>query len=495
MFRLTAAFFLFCISISTAHAQKTIILLSGGGGPFTNHTRYYDNIDNVANLHPAPEWKRYYLVADGPGKRANLLSEQLVRNLEFKRIDPTSIGKKEPYLAATQENLTKVIQNIASRSPQDTDPVVIYVTDHGGVNSVTQERHILLWGERLLESQFREIIKMIPLQRPVRLIFDQCFGGGMIEALWDQQNLRPRSCGFAAATRHELAYNGGGFANAWVTLHGPHRPVAASLNRILQNLKFGADHSPLATLSSPVSSSDLFAKKVLEDYINTGKIKLQSVFITPNDCTRTQRSLIPFELASSGLAETASRLCEELNELSLHVRFGLKSSFKEVYSELKSMESSSEDGRATRDKRKEALKPAIKNWILSKFRVFQTEGVMERPVSLEEIMRELPHPYTDSESLALTSFSGDIWASQLSQLALGHWKEDFLMKQPHIAQLITSFELTAEQWEKYEKAIKLRKLHNLAFIKYATFRLMIQNNDFEKIKAFESILDCEAESL
>src|SRR4051812_18503888 len=99
---LALSFAFFNIGLSQyGYAQKSIIIMSGGGGPISNHSRYYTNIDRISSLFPKDSWKRAFLVADGRDNGLNILSESKTNEIEFDRQDPHTLASDDIYLAAT----------------------------------------------------------------------------------------------------------------------------------------------------------------------------------------------------------------------------------------------------------------------------------------------------------------------------------------------------------------------------------------------------------
>jgi hypothetical protein len=228
--------------LSLVHAHPTAIIISGGMDQGHNSKVHYDNVERAAKRFSSPEWNRVYVVADGPQndpKPNNAYQYDGVTTFTPVRLDPPSDGS--PYKAATKENLLDTFQTVA-KSLKPTDPVVIYVTDHGARSKLNGES-IVLWGkERIYLSDLRKLIhKHLPKSNPVILVQDQCLSGRMLESMWEKSGqLRKNTCGFAAA-----------HANETVT-----QPYYISKNLLTSPLDFGTAYSQLLKTTSSNTSYD-----------------------------------------------------------------------------------------------------------------------------------------------------------------------------------------------------------------------------------------------
>lgn len=262
-----------------AHAQSVAISVDGGGSPSSNFCRYYDNLRRTSVVF-SDGWQRTTLATDGPGGTepdsvacaadgtTPVFDTDGTPHLIRHPVPGTASAKADG--AATKNSVRETIL-ARIQALRDGDSVMLYFTDHGNTGSGPDNRTVMLWGERLSVDELRPLLQLIPERNKLILVNDQCFGGGMLEAIFGKDG-RPRgnSCGFAAATAAEMSYDGGGFMKkAERYSSGKEAPPGGKnpgdpfgfqdVHRgLLRSQRTGAKD---LTFSLPVSSGDLFLKK------------------------------------------------------------------------------------------------------------------------------------------------------------------------------------------------------------------------------------------
>ncbi|MGK5083526.1 hypothetical protein WDW37_09495 [Bdellovibrionota bacterium FG-1] len=255
-----------------AQSQPTAIVVDGGDSPVTNYCRYYDNIDRTERVLTG--WNREDLVAGGPdnpgptnsacdAKGSVKYDAEGLPILEHRT--PSGPWKGAATLQAIEDRIRKL---------RPGEPVLLYFTDHGSGGDGEGDRKVVLWGQMLTVSQLRKLTGLVPSSSKLIMVNDQCFGGGMLDSLFAETSPhapRPHSCGFAAATRSEMSYSGGGFmemADRVVKNRDNKLPTAVDSDGDGQ-YSFGEVQRYMqrsyATESTPVASSDIFLQRYLDD--------------------------------------------------------------------------------------------------------------------------------------------------------------------------------------------------------------------------------------
>lgn len=255
-----------CISISeTCLAKPLAIVTSGGINIWSNHGRYYKNLD--AADHVLSNWKIYNLAADGPGgQMPNSLNanqeDQIFYGSNGLPIPHRFEPKSNFFGPATYQAISQALED-GLHQLQPGDPVFFYFTDHGSRGDGPLGRKVCLWGEHLTVAQLRSLVDRVPETSRVIMVNDQCFGGGMLESLFQKGEARGNSCGFAAASTNQLAYGGGGMIRAIDTLCSKLKEKGRSCSfQDVYNAVIRSDS--WKKNSTPVSSSDLFLEKVIK---------------------------------------------------------------------------------------------------------------------------------------------------------------------------------------------------------------------------------------
>lgn len=283
---------LFAQQSTSNNSNGSVLLLSGGGSPTSNNQRYYTNLE-MGQQYFSGQWGMHTLAANGGNSTIPnyALGDEMGAPV-FDERGFTQVGiKKSSDLPkgiqgeASKAAIKAALKKLVNETPPD-KPIMFYVTDHGSAGDGPDNRAIVLWdGQKLSANELREILQEVPANRKLIMVNDQCFGGGMLESMFDGNGfpLHPGLCGFAAASTSEVATSGGGFME---TLNA-HRLMPSQINAstfgdIYQHLKqrsytsstdeFGDDnrgtrYDPNSfrteVSSSPVSTSTLFSFKYL----------------------------------------------------------------------------------------------------------------------------------------------------------------------------------------------------------------------------------------
>lgn len=246
-----------------AFAKPLAIVTNGAISIWSNHGRYYRNIKSAG--HAFSQWQIANLAADGPQSSGpNSLNhdehDSYIYDAQGLPI-PSRFAPEFNYAGpatfkAIAATLAEGIQQL-----QPGEPVLLYFTDHGGRGGGPEDRKVCLWGENLSVPQMRSLISMVPTTSKVILINDQCYGGGMLEALWLRDEPKVNACGFAAATTAQLAFGGGGFMgslDSYCSKAGKRNEACTFQDVYVSLLAQGKWKKQ----STPIATSDLFLEKV-----------------------------------------------------------------------------------------------------------------------------------------------------------------------------------------------------------------------------------------
>lgn len=275
---------LFLISISLFSfdifaGDGTLVVISGGGGPSSNHSYYIKDIQNAFSLFKplTASSKRFYFIADGgEGTSANFISEDEgdgPKPLKYTK-DGTSADSEErlsePITGAAKVSVIKKKFKDLESMDDDNKPLYVYITDHGNQDSSSLESRIVLWGGEVMSvADLRESLSKIPSKRPIVLINEQCFGGGMLEALrLEDGSFRANSCGFASASELEPS-------TTLVDLYGNRKNNLISIFKepgaqtLAEKFKMVGKN----IISHPVATRDIFCMDYLKNIINSNYSK------------------------------------------------------------------------------------------------------------------------------------------------------------------------------------------------------------------------------
>lgn len=269
LYFLDAFLLLYLLLPIRGHANPTAILVSGGDTPSSNYVEFFENITKAHSI--LPQWNKVNLIADGNKDESipNGVAVTAFKQQIFDQIGRPQLVHYTPKtgmvgpakIGAIVRQIEKQLKKMDAK-----EPLFLYFSDHGDKNGCFS-----LWGEVLCPDQLRSILSGIPSTRPVILVHDHCFSGAMLEAIWDKnRNLRRNVCGFSIASSDEM-----GFVSDLFMQLAPkiveNKDPAYWKNRDLTGdgyYSFGDIFRAIdlfgMTSSTPVQSSDLFAKKYLE---------------------------------------------------------------------------------------------------------------------------------------------------------------------------------------------------------------------------------------
>jgi hypothetical protein len=373
-------------------------------------------------------------------------------------------------------------------------PLIVYFTDHGGQGFIS-----MAGDEDMDVDDLRKVIYSLPKDRKLILIHDHCYSASMLEAIWKDGTPRPHTCGFASAADDEESFTG-----QEIMTEMSHDPSVNNFLDLAQNVR-----SRLNLSSTYVSSSDLFVRK----YLKSHRELLQT---SPSNhlCALTS----PFYETTQGLglsltATLELRLQSEIGRLqaTLAQQFkaakidpnisghALKTMLKNKKDELK--RASDED-----DKISDTLLDASEAFIRSHFTPAQWKKTEALQAQADAIREKLRKPIRASLHSALEAkldrllpklgqFNAEV--ARLKSMANSGAPEfkTFIAHKAHgkkwpldISDRHQKAVDKVDQLQKDQKA--LLKL-SMSADKATAIHGMLQNHDFQALKTYVDMLDCE----
>jgi hypothetical protein len=195
------------VPLSAPPRASNLLVLGGGGEPASNeialekNVRYFQRALEARGLAPASATVYFANGNDG---------QATVRyRAEGKRKRDLFKAPEIPHLTgpATLEHFLEWVERSARDSPQQ--PVFIYFTGHGGLNSRHRNNnHLALWeGDSLTVRAFGLFLNKLPSTTPVITVMSQCYAGSFANFIYQDANpkrpvvAQPR-CGFFATVEY-----------------------------------------------------------------------------------------------------------------------------------------------------------------------------------------------------------------------------------------------------------------------------------------------------
>lgn len=207
----------------TPPSQNYVVLFSGGGTVANNSSTYYETVKAMyevcINVYNIPAENIYVIFADGtdPAPDQNNVFTGAISSSDMSYA--TSRGSK--VYAATRSNTQAVFDEIAGKVTAN-DHFLLYTDDHGsGSNDPNEHGEEVLCGWYYPDADDRPTVyndisgedlaqwtsKISSAVAYATYLFTECFSGGMLEALPDQDNV----FGTAAANHFESSWGGWGY--------------------------------------------------------------------------------------------------------------------------------------------------------------------------------------------------------------------------------------------------------------------------------------------
>lgn len=186
------------------------IILSGGGNKSSNHPRYWNDCSfiyqTLTKRYRIPKSNITVLMSDGTSQSEDtyeIVSSNTIRYYSSSH-DLDFDGKGDINYSATKNNIKYAINNLLSNSDiTEDDQLLVFVTDHGGLDRQKNESYIVLWNEELLyANELAQLLSQFTSRRIcVNVVMGQCNSGGFIE------HFNMNNCVLATAcTKYEYSY-------------------------------------------------------------------------------------------------------------------------------------------------------------------------------------------------------------------------------------------------------------------------------------------------
>ncbi|MBO7226040.1 MAG: caspase family protein [Bacteroidales bacterium] len=177
-------------SVSSSNNEYAVII-SGGGNQYSNYERYWNDCSAVykalVNIYNYDKDKIFVIMSDGTSPEPDL-------NMNYGSIVSSTLdldydGTNDIQYAATKANISMVFDTLSQRITSD-DNVFIFVTDHGGLNSV-----IYLWdNDTIGMNDFAQEVNKITNAKSINVCMEQCYSGGYTTALAGNNRVIATAC-------------------------------------------------------------------------------------------------------------------------------------------------------------------------------------------------------------------------------------------------------------------------------------------------------------
>jgi len=341
--KLFSALIVFTFS-AMAYGQSCsgVFALSGGGSKDSNYLRYYDNLDRITDVFG--NCPRKYSLANGNNTQ-KIITDRFAE-------DPADkfVGRKvkdqsaDGYGAAHENYIENELPNWTPMTSSSSKPVIFYVTDHGGKNKKkgletpgsssvtlyrkprpkdpTKEEKTKYYDDASLSTEeLNRMFKNKPSNKPVILLMDQCYGGGMMHSLFNDPNnykSKINGCGIAAAQEDQVAWLGGGVLRnmqEMVKENGQGNSNYEKLFERMENESIEREEDLNQTIRSlPVKSSEFYAKRYLV---------LDTDLVEPlNICRDLKYQISSFESMANGFITNSygNQIIKEMNKINERVK-------------------------------------------------------------------------------------------------------------------------------------------------------------------------------
>ena len=177
-------------SVSSSNNEYAVII-SGGANKYRNYERYWNDCSAVykalVNIYNYDKDKIFVIMSDGTSPEPDL-------NMNYGSIVSSTLdldydGTNDIQYAATKANISMVFDTLSQRITSD-DNVFIFVTDHGGLNSV-----IYLWdNDTIGMNDFAQEVNKITNAKSINVCMEQCYSGGYTTALAGNNRVIATAC-------------------------------------------------------------------------------------------------------------------------------------------------------------------------------------------------------------------------------------------------------------------------------------------------------------
>lgn len=182
----------------SAGSHTYAVILSGGSTPEYNVSRYWNDCSYIyktlTQTYGVPKQNIRVLMSDGlsPQKDKNN-NLTLFPDLVSSSPDLDGDGQPEIDYSATKDTLKMVLSELKAKLT-DEDHLLVFVTDHGGIDPRTGVSYINLWNsERIYPTEFANCFNGFNAGY-ISFVLGQCYSGGFIPALKADNHIVMTAC-------------------------------------------------------------------------------------------------------------------------------------------------------------------------------------------------------------------------------------------------------------------------------------------------------------
>lgn len=207
------------------------VIINGGSCLNINYERFWHDCSalysTLVNDYGYIKSHIYVLMSDGTDPADD--TKGLAGNTFSQPLDLDFDGTNDIQYAATKQNITTVFNTLQTQMT-GYDNLLIFVTDHGGYDSLNNNSYLCLWdGEEMTPAEFALEVNKIN-SRKINICLNQCYSGGFISSLQASNRVITTACTFnqmSKATSNGLYDE---FPFHWISALAGRTPYGVTVN-------------------------------------------------------------------------------------------------------------------------------------------------------------------------------------------------------------------------------------------------------------------------
>lgn len=298
---------------SNSATNDYAVIINGGSNVNINYERYWHDCSalysTLINNYGYIKNHIYVLMSDGTDPADD--TKGLAGNTFSQPLDLDSDGTNDIQYAATKQNIATVFNTLQTQMTGD-DNLLIFVTDHGGFDSLNNNSFLCLWdGEVMTPAEFALEVNKINSGK-INICLNQCYSGGFISSLQASNRVITTACKFnekSKATSNGLYDE---FPFHWISALAGKTPYGATVNAdsngdgavsIKEAFDYASYHDTALATETPQYSStpSSFGK-----YLSTNSIYTLLGCYTTGSTTQDINLPYPIYTSYGGLVEIYS---------------------------------------------------------------------------------------------------------------------------------------------------------------------------------------------
>lgn len=207
------------------------VIINGGSSLNINYERYWRDCSalysTLVNDYGYIKSHIYVLMSDGTDPADD--TKGFAGNTFSQLLDLDFDGTNDIQYAATKQNIATVFNTLQTQMT-DYDNLLIFVTDHGGYDSVNNNSYLCLWnGEDMTPAEFAYEVNKINSGK-INICLNQCYSGGFINSLQASNRVITTACKFDEVSRPTSNGLYDEFPFHWISALAGRTPYGATVN-------------------------------------------------------------------------------------------------------------------------------------------------------------------------------------------------------------------------------------------------------------------------